>query len=132
MIVGLYAAILTIIYFLLSARVNRFRLSTKTLVGDGGNKDLERAIRVHGNFSENVLFSLFLLFLLETSNFVPTQIVHALGASLVLARMLHIYALNTQDPNDHSTAPWCRIMGSLINGSINLLIAIFLVISYGI
>jgi uncharacterized protein len=88
----LYAALLALWFILLSARVSRLRLSKNIWLGDGGDARLQRAIRGHANFAEYVPLALVLLALLElgrTSIYLP----HALGIVLVVARVLHGYAL---------------------------------------
>ena len=82
MITTLYAAILAFLYLGLTLLVIRGRWKFKIGLGDGGNREMERMIRAHGNFAEFVPFALLLLFMLDYSGFSPVMI-HILGIMLV-------------------------------------------------
>jgi uncharacterized membrane protein YecN with MAPEG domain len=88
----LYAGILALLFFVLSMRVVKLRGHGASL-GDGGNPALLRRIRAHGNFAEYVPFILLMMGMLELSH-VSVYLLHALGATLVVARLLHGYALS--------------------------------------
>jgi len=88
----LYAAILAAWFMVLTLRVLQERSKADVSLGDGGNTTLTRAIRGHGNFAEYVPLALALLLILELSRF-SIYVLHALGIALVLARLLHGYAL---------------------------------------
>jgi len=88
----IYAGLLAILFFVLSYRVILLRGHGASL-GDGGNPVLLRRIRAHGNFSEYVPFILLMMGMLELSHF-STYLLHALGITLVVARLLHGYALS--------------------------------------
>ncbi len=93
-ITGLYAGVLALLLVALSFRVAQRRMRYKIGVGSGDNPDLERAIRVHGNFVEYVPFALLLMGLYESVGG-PAWAVHAAGITLVLARLLHAVGLTT-------------------------------------
>jgi uncharacterized membrane protein YecN with MAPEG domain len=88
----LYAGLLSFLFMLLSLRVVALRGHGASL-GDGGNPILLRRIRAHGNFSEYVPFILVMMGFLETSH-LPGVLVHILGVTLLIARLLHGYALS--------------------------------------
>jgi len=88
----IYAGLLAILFVVLSYRVILLRGHGVSL-GDGGNPLLLRRIRAHGNFSEYVPFILLMMAMLELSHF-STYLLHALGITLVVARLLHGYALS--------------------------------------
>jgi uncharacterized membrane protein YecN with MAPEG domain len=88
----LYAAVLVLWFLLLSLRVVQNRKLAKVSLGDGGNTLLQRAIRGHANFAEYVPLALLLLAILELSRF-SIYLLHAIGIALVIARLLHGYAL---------------------------------------
>ena len=88
----LYAAVLVLWFLILSLRVVQNRKSAKVSLGDGGNPLLQRAIRGHANFAEYVPLALLLLLILELSHF-SIYLLHAIGIALVIARLLHGYAL---------------------------------------
>ena len=88
----IYAGILAILFFVLSVRVVQGRGKGISL-GDGGDVVLQRRIRGHGNFAEYVPLILLMMAMLELSRF-SIYLLHALGATLVAARLLHGYALS--------------------------------------
>lgn len=49
-VTSLYTAILAILLILMAVRVGIFRQKNSILLGDGGNRELLRLIRGHGNF----------------------------------------------------------------------------------
>lgn len=62
-------------------------------LGDGGDAQLQRRIRAHANFIENVPFALLLLALLEMGG-LRREYVAALGGVLLAARLLHAFGLS--------------------------------------
>lgn len=92
-ITALYAGLLALLFLVLSARVVQMRGKGMPSLGDGGNNDLLRRIRGHANFAEYVPMLLVMIAMLEFGGLPPTW-VHALGATLVVARLLHGYALS--------------------------------------
>ncbi|MEO7725726.1 MAG: MAPEG family protein [Burkholderiales bacterium] len=89
----LYAGLLVLWFVLLSIRVIRRRGSDKIMLGDGGNQGFLRVIRAQANFAEYVPLALLLMVILELSHF-SIYVLHALGVLLVVARLLHGYALS--------------------------------------
>lgn len=93
MITPLYAALCGLLLIVLALRVVRLRQRHGVGIGDGGQKDLAKAIRVHANFVEYVPMALLLLFLLELTR-QPAWALHLLGAALFLGRILHAWGLS--------------------------------------
>jgi len=91
-ITPIYAGALALLYLVLSYRVVQLRGQGISL-GDGGDPLLLRRIRGHGNFAEYVPFILLMIALLELGGR-PAWLLHALGASLLVARALHGWALS--------------------------------------
>ena len=90
-----YAAALALVFLALSARVVLLRRRLKVGVGSGGHEVLTRAMRAHGNFAEYVPLALVLLMLVEAGTAAGTLIVHALGLTLLVGRLLHgFFGLN--------------------------------------
>jgi uncharacterized membrane protein YecN with MAPEG domain len=87
----LYAGLLVVWFLVLSAMVIRNRRAGRVSLGDGGNPNLIRAIRGHANFAEYVPLALLLMAILEISRF-SIYLLHALGVTLLVARLLHGYA----------------------------------------
>lgn len=88
----LYAALLAVWLVVLSLRVINQRRRARVSLGDGGDSALQRAIRAHANFTEYVPVALILLLILELSRF-SIYLLHLIGIVLVIARVLHGYAL---------------------------------------
>ncbi len=88
----LYAGLLVLWYLLLSARVIN-RRGQGIPLGDGGDPGMLRVIRGHANFAEYVPLALLLMAILELSRF-SIYVLHALGITLLVARLLHGYALS--------------------------------------
>lgn len=89
----LYAGLLAIWFLVLSIRVIQRRQSGKINLGDGGDASMLRRIRAHGNFAEYVPLILLMMGLLELRH-ASIYVLHALGATLLLARVLHGIALS--------------------------------------
>jgi hypothetical protein len=91
-IAALYASLLGVLLIALAFKVVQYRRTLRIGVGDGGNKDLERAIRVHANAAEHIPAALLLLLVYELNGGAPAML-HACGGVLFLARVMHAYGL---------------------------------------
>ncbi len=89
---GFYASLLGLLYIGLAINIILLRKKFKVGINDGGNKDLAKAIRVHGNFAEYVPITLILLASYEL-NGASAMMLHVLGAALVVGRVLHVIGL---------------------------------------
>lgn len=87
-VTALYAGLLVPVYIYLALRVIAARRDAKVAIGDGGNSDLLRRMRVHANFAEYAPLSLVLIGLVESLG-TNRWLLHALGATLLLARIVH-------------------------------------------
>ena len=90
---GLTAALLTIIQIGLMFSVIKMRGDAGIVIGSGGNEGLERRIRAHGNFIENVPTFLVCLMLIELM-VGSTLLVALLGGIVLVARLVHAIALS--------------------------------------
>ena len=90
---GFYASLLALLYIGLAVNIIRLRLKHKVGIGDGENRSLAKAIRVHGNFAEFVPLALILLACYEV-NTASVMMLHVLGAALVVARVFHVIGLS--------------------------------------
>lgn len=125
-ITPLYAGLIGLLYIVLAYRISSFRVRLKIAFGDGGNPQLERAIRAHANLAENAPIALILLAAIEAQGF-SVMVLHALGATLVVGRVLHAYGLNRS-----AGASFGRASGILLTWLMILsssLLALFSVIS---
>jgi uncharacterized protein len=89
---ALYTGILILMGIVLQWRVIGFRRTKKIGIGDGQDKELARAIRVHGNFAENVPFVLAGLVMLALIG-APTVVIHGVGLLAVVGRTAHAFGL---------------------------------------
>ena len=94
---------------LLGLNVFRIRASEKVILGTGSNERLERAIRAHGNNVEYVPGLLFCLLLLALQG-ESASVLHAAGACLLVARLLHAQGIQNRD----KPLPLMRVFGNLI------------------
>ena len=92
-ITTLYAALLAVVFVVLSVRVIMVRKGAKVSLGDGGNAGLLRRIRAHANFAEYVPLALLLMGLAETL-LAPRFWLHAIGLTLLVGRLLHAYGVS--------------------------------------
>jgi uncharacterized membrane protein YecN with MAPEG domain len=88
----LYAGLLVLWFLVLSWRVIQ-RRGKGIYLGDGGDQALLRVIRGHANFAEYVPLALLMMGFLEVSRF-SIYVLHALGIVVLVARLLHGYALS--------------------------------------
>jgi uncharacterized protein len=91
-ITGLYASLCAIVVLALAVRVIRLRWSTRTGIGDGGDRRLARAVRIHGNAIEYVPLALILMLVAELSGGRAAWL-HGCGIVLVAARLAHALGL---------------------------------------
>ncbi|MGQ0697831.1 MAG: MAPEG family protein [Panacagrimonas sp.] len=96
-VTSLYAGLLALWFVVLSMRVVGRRRGNKINLGDGGDAQMQRLIRGHGNFAEYVPLILLLLLILETGGTTPFWLIHLIGITLVIARVLHGIALSFSD-----------------------------------
>ncbi|MBP5856144.1 MAPEG family protein [Marivibrio halodurans] len=90
-VTALYAGLLAILHVILAGRIPPLRYKAKVGIGDGGDPALTRAIRVHGNFIENVPIALVVMALAEANGLGPWT--HLLGAPLLIGRAAHAVGL---------------------------------------
>ena len=88
-----YAAVLAMLIAVLMLAVIRLRRKLKVGLGDGGHKELQCAIRAHGNATETIPIFLILMALLEANGGKPVFL-HVCGVIFVSARLFHAIALS--------------------------------------
>jgi uncharacterized membrane protein YecN with MAPEG domain len=120
----LYAALLALIFVFLSVRTLRLRHTLKIGIGDGGNTDMLRAMRVHSNFSEYVPLSLILIFLVEAQGS-QTWLVHALGLCLLVGRLSHAFGVSQTRENFTF-----RVAGMALTFTVLMTSAVYLLVRY--
>jgi uncharacterized protein len=94
----LYAAILGLLFVPFTFYVGIYRVNSRILIQDGGDQELVKRIRAHGNFIETVPLAVILLILMEV-NGASAAWLHGLGATLVVARCVHYVTIATNPGN---------------------------------
>ncbi|MBN8532958.1 MAG: MAPEG family protein [Rhizobiales bacterium] len=87
-----YVACLVLLGIVLTARVILIRRGEKVGIGDGGNRELAKRIRVHGNFSETAPFLAAILILLPLLGG-KEWLIHAIGLPALTGRIMHAIGL---------------------------------------
>ena len=118
-ITGLYASLTALLIIALAYRVVKFRRLNAVGIGNGDNKDLALAVRVHGNLVENAPIVLVLLPVAETHN-MPEYLLHFFGSLWVFARLIHAIGLTQGKGGYH----WGRFWGVLLTWIILLSLAV--------
>ncbi|GIK87919.1 MAG: MAPEG family protein [Burkholderiales bacterium] len=91
-VTALYAGLVGVLLLVLAALVSRLRRARRVGLGDGGDRDLQRAIRVHGNAVEWAVPGVLLLLVAELNRAHP-WLLHLCGVALVAGRVLHAAGL---------------------------------------
>jgi uncharacterized protein len=124
-LVSLYAALLGLLFAWLSVRTIKLRRAMKIGIGDGSNPLMQRAMRVHANFSEYVPLTLILLFFVESSG-AHQLLLHGLALSLLIGRCLHAYGVAHPKENFRfRTIGMGLTLTSMISASIYLLVMFY-------
>lgn len=121
----LYAALLTLLYLTLCIRVIRLRGKLRIGIGDGGNREMARAIRVHANFAEYTPLALLLLVLVEGQG-PPVALLHVLGIGLLAGRMVHAFGLSQRKEDFRFRVAGMVLTFSVLAGSAAYLLFAFL------
>ncbi len=114
----LYVGLLALLSVGLGLRVSRVRMKCKVSVGDAGNPEMIKAIRVHANSIEYIPLGVVLLVLMELQGAHTWQI-HLAGAGFLLARLMHAYGFGR---TPQLTA--ARFWGMILNYGIIALMAV--------
>ena len=123
-VVPFYAGILALIYFFLTMRVARRRGSTGIVLGSGGDAELERRIRAHGNFIEYVPLALILLGFMEAQRN-SMYLMHLLCILLLIGRICHAVAISREG----ASGP-LRFVGMMLTGTVLIIAAIVLIYDF--
>ena len=96
LITALTASVLAIMQAFLMVTVGNRRRATSISFGDGGDPDMLRLMRRHGNFIENAPMVLLLLALLEMLGAATTGVL-TIAVLFVVTRISHAIALSSAD-----------------------------------
>ncbi len=97
------AAALGLINLWLSVRISRLRYAKRVSIGHGEVPALEARMRAHANFNEYVPIALILMGLVEMQVGAARGL-WAVGALLVVARVLHPFGMDRPAPNAYRAA----------------------------
>ena len=98
-ITALYGAILALIVIALAINVTAHRVKLRVPLGDGGNAQMRRMIRLHGNAAEYIPLALVLMAIYELNGGWHLGL-HIVGIALVAGRLLQTAGMWTTDmPN---------------------------------
>jgi len=98
-ITALYAGILGLLMTALAINVTVHRARLHVQIGDGGNPQMQRMIRLHGNAAEYLPLGLILMGLYELDGGLHPAL-HAAGIALIVGRVLHVWGMwNTVETN---------------------------------
>lgn len=94
------AALLAVLFLVLSGRVILYRRSKQISLGDWGDPEMVKRARVHGNFAEYAPFGLVLVVLVELMGGAGL-LVHGLAAALLAGRVFMLQHLLLQRRSWH-------------------------------
>ena len=95
-ITALYAGILGLIILALGINVTVHRVKLKVSLGDGGNPQMLRMIRLHGNAVEYVPLALLLMLAYELNGGRHLAL-HVIGIALLAGRLIQTSAMWSTD-----------------------------------
>ncbi len=97
-VISIYLPIFGILFLVLSIRAALTRRRLQIAVGDDGNIEMKRAMRVHANFIEYVPISVLLIYFLEQATGGVVW-AHVLCLALVVGRVSHAYGVSQVKEN---------------------------------
>ena len=89
---ALYGAILALIIVALGINVTVHRVKLKVPLGDGGNKEMLRMIRLHGNAVEYVPLAIVMMAIYEINGGSHLAL-HIIGVALIAGRLIQTAAM---------------------------------------
>jgi len=92
-ITSFYAALLALLFIYLCRNVIVYRRSHRIAIGDDGQPELLRRMRVQANFAEYTPLALLLLAFAESQSLMP-WLLHILGVAFLIGRILHAFGVS--------------------------------------
>ena len=92
MVAQIYLPLLALWFCYLSISVIKLRRKFRIGIGEENNDTLQRAIRIHGNFAENIPFAVILLLVIEICGR-SAIFLHIAYCALFIGRISHYYGL---------------------------------------
>ena len=124
MITLLYAGLCALLVLVLAIRVAHWRFKHKIGLGDGGDKELLKRVRAHGNAVEYLPLCLILLGGMELNGY-PNFLIHGFGAALFVSRVAHAWGVSRS-----SGSSLGRLSGMAVTWAIMLAMAGFAIVGY--
>jgi len=124
MITLLYAGLCALLVLILAVRVAHWRFKHKIGLGDGGDKELLKRVRAHGNAVEYLPLCLILLGGMELNGY-PNALIHGFGAALFVSRVAHAWGVSRS-----SGSSLGRLSGMVVTWGIMLAMSGFAIIGY--
>ena len=95
-ITALYASILALIVIALAVNVTVHRVKLRVPLGDSGNAQMRRMIRLHGNAAEYIPFAVLLMAIYELNAGWHTAL-HVIGIALIAGRVIQTWGMWATD-----------------------------------
>lgn len=106
----LTAALLALVFIILSVQTIQARFAGGVSIGDGNNELVRLRMRIHANFAEYVPLVLVMMALVEAAGGAPFWL-HILGLAFVVVRISHAFGMTRPAPNPFRIA---GTMGTLL------------------
>ncbi|MFD1216453.1 MAPEG family protein [Microbulbifer celer] len=123
-VTALYAGICALLVIALAYRVVAFRRGEKVGLGSGGHHMGQVAVRAHANAIEYVPLALILMMIAEINGLSAVWL-HCLGATFVLARLMHAVGLVSGKGGYHPG----RFGGTALSWLVILILAVINIVS---
>jgi hypothetical protein len=95
-ITALYGAILGLIVITLAVNVTVHRVKLRVPLGDGGNAEMRRMIRLHGNAAEYIPLAIALMLIYEFNSGSHLGL-HVIGIALIAGRVIQTWGMWATD-----------------------------------
>ena len=95
-ITALYAGIQALIVIALAINVTVHRVKLRVPLGDGGNAEMRRMIRLHGNAAEYIPLAIALMLIYELNSGSHLGL-HVIGIALIAGRVIQTWGMWATD-----------------------------------
>jgi uncharacterized membrane protein YecN with MAPEG domain len=124
MITLFYAGLCALLVLFLAVRVAHWRFTHKIGLGDGGDRELLKRVRAHGNAVEYLPLCLILLGGMELNGY-QAPLIHGFGIALVLSRLAHAWGVSRSSGTSAG-----RLAGMTVTWGLMLVMAGFAIGGY--
>jgi uncharacterized membrane protein YecN with MAPEG domain len=117
-----YAAVVALGFAFLSFRTLRLRRALNIDLGEGGDKRMQRAMRVHANFAEYAPLTLLVILMFEMRGGDPV-FVHLFCLMLVVGRLVHALGVSRMSEDYRfRVAGMAMTLTALVGGALAILV----------